>query len=93
MNIHFMSRFTPSAPMHPGWRFFNSSSNKVFAAPENASMTKMDITSLAMVMAPNILRCHGEADPRLIFENTRKEMILVLTLIKHMDTSFMEGII
>lgn len=43
-------------------------------------------------MAPNCLRCESE-DPRIIFENTRKEMQFLKTLITHMDTSFMEGII
>lgn len=51
----------------------------------------MDINNLAMVMAPNCLRCESE-DPRVIFENTRKEMQFLRTLIKHMDTNFMEGI-
>ena len=52
----------------------------------------MDINNLAMVMAPNVLRCQAE-DPRIIFENTRKEMFLVRALIEQMDTSFMEGIL
>ncbi|CAE1321700.1 ARHGAP39 [Acanthosepion pharaonis] len=30
---------------------------QVFAAPENAAVTKMDVNNLAMVMAPNCLRC------------------------------------
>ena len=65
---------------------------QVFAAPENCCLTKMDINNLAMVMAPNVLRCQAE-DPRIIFENTRKEMFLVRALIEQMDTSFMEGIL
>ena len=64
----------------------------MFAAPENAAVTKMDVNSLAMVMAPNCLRCESD-DPRIIFENTRKEMTFVRTLIQHMDTSFMEGVV
>lgn len=52
----------------------------------------MDINNLAMVMAPNCLRCESN-DPRIIFENTRKEMQFIRTLIKHMDTNFMEGVI
>ena len=36
---------------------------QVFAAPENACMTKMDVNNLAMVMAPNVLRCEAD-DPR-----------------------------
>ncbi|XP_067654660.1 rho GTPase-activating protein 39-like isoform X1 [Haliotis asinina] len=65
---------------------------QVFAAPENASVTKMDVNNLAMVMAPNCLRCESD-DPRIIFENTRKEMGFLRTLIQHLDTSFMEGIV
>ena len=64
---------------------------QVFAAPENASVTKMDVNNLAMVMAPNCLRCECE-DPKTIFENTRKEMGFIRTLIQNLDTSFMEGI-
>ncbi|XP_053384441.1 rho GTPase-activating protein 39-like isoform X3 [Mercenaria mercenaria] len=64
---------------------------QVFAAPENALVTKMDVNNLAMVMAPNCLRCESQ-DPRIIFENTRKEMGFIRTLIQNLDTSFMEGI-
>ena len=65
---------------------------QVFAAEENAAITKMDVNNLAMVMAPNCLRCESE-DPRIIFENTRKEMAFIRTLIQSLDTSFMEGVI
>ncbi|KAK6190447.1 hypothetical protein SNE40_002312 [Patella caerulea] len=65
---------------------------QVFAAVENASVTKMDVNNLAMVMAPNCLRCESE-DPKIIFENTRKEMGFLRTLIQHLDTSFMEGVV
>ncbi|GFS04573.1 rho GTPase-activating protein 39 [Elysia marginata] len=64
---------------------------QVFAASENAGVTKMDVNNLAMVMAPNCLRCESD-DPRVIFENTRKEMGFIRTLIQSLDTSFMEGI-
>lgn len=65
---------------------------QVFAAAENAIVTKMDVNNLAMVMAPNCLRCESP-DPRIIFENTRKEMGFLRTLIQSLDTSFMEGIV
>jgi hypothetical protein len=65
---------------------------QVFAAPENAAVTKMDANNLAMVMAPNCLRCESD-DPNVIFENTRKEMAFVRVLIQNLDTSFMDGII
>ena len=64
---------------------------QVFAAPENANVTKMDANNLAMVMAPNCLRCESD-DPKVIFENTRKEMAFIRTLIQNLDTSFMEGV-
>jgi len=65
---------------------------QVFAAAENATITKMDASNLAMVMAPNCLRCESD-DPNLIFENTRKEMAFVRILIVNMDTSFMDGLL
>lgn len=57
-----------------------------FCRPENVSMTKMDVNNLSMIMAPNCLRCLS-SDPRVIFENTRKEMGFMRTLIVHLDTS------
>ncbi|XP_076860573.1 rho GTPase-activating protein 39 isoform X2 [Brachyhypopomus gauderio] len=65
---------------------------QVFAQPSNVSVTKMDVNNLAMVMAPNCLRCQSD-DPRVIFENTRKEMAFLRMLIVHLDTSFIEGIV
>ncbi|KAJ8360815.1 hypothetical protein SKAU_G00173400 [Synaphobranchus kaupii] len=65
---------------------------QVFAQPVNVSKTKMDVNNLAMVMAPNCLRCQSD-DPRVIFENTRKEMSFLRLLIIHLDTSFISGII
>ncbi|XP_052425568.1 rho GTPase-activating protein 39 isoform X1 [Carassius gibelio] len=63
---------------------------QVFAQPANVAVTKMDVNNLAMVMAPNCLRCQSD-DPRVIFENTRKEMSFLRMLIVHLDTSFIEG--
>ncbi|XP_069133981.1 rho GTPase-activating protein 39-like isoform X7 [Argopecten irradians] len=65
---------------------------QVFAAEENSKTTKMDVNNLAMVMAPNCLRCES-VEPSVIFENTRKEMGFIRTLIQNLDTSFMEGIV
>ncbi|XP_018612222.1 rho GTPase-activating protein 39 [Scleropages formosus] len=64
---------------------------QVFAQPVNVSKTKMDVNNLAMVMAPNCLRCQSD-DPRVIFENTRKEMSFLRMLIVHLDTSFVKGL-
>ncbi|KAM9759418.1 rho GTPase-activating protein 39 isoform 1-T1 [Menidia menidia] len=65
---------------------------QVFAQPSNVAITKMDVNNLAMVMAPNCLRCQSD-DPRIIFENTRKEMSFLRMLIVHLDTSFVEGVV
>lgn len=65
---------------------------QVFAQPANVSVTKMDVNNLAMVMAPNCLRCQSD-DPLIIFENTRKEMSFLRMLIVHLDTSFIEGVV
>ncbi|TRY54065.1 hypothetical protein DNTS_034494, partial [Danionella cerebrum] len=65
---------------------------QVFAQPVNVSRTKMDVNNLAMVMAPNCLRCQSD-DPRIIFENTRKEMSFLRILIVHLDTTFIKGFI
>ncbi|XP_048464369.1 rho GTPase-activating protein 39 [Rhincodon typus] len=62
---------------------------QIFAQPVNVSKTKMDVNNLAMVMAPNCLRCQSD-DPRIIFENTRKEMSFIRLLIVHLDTSFIK---
>lgn len=51
----------------------------------------MDVCNLAMVMAPNVLRC-GSDDPRVIFDNARREMTFLKTLIVHYDTSFIHSI-
>ncbi|VDP10521.1 unnamed protein product [Soboliphyme baturini] len=59
---------------------------------ENVQYTKMDSSNLAMVMAPNCLRCQSD-DPSVIFENTRKEMTFLRTLMENLDTSFMEGVL
>ncbi|GLH09051.1 Rho GTPase-activating protein 92B [Gryllus bimaculatus] len=64
---------------------------QIFARTEVVQITKMDASNLAMVMAPNCLRCTSE-DPRIIFENARKEMGFIRTLIQSLDTSFMEGV-
>ncbi|XP_029287716.1 rho GTPase-activating protein 39 isoform X1 [Cottoperca gobio] len=65
---------------------------QVFAQPSNVAITKMDVNNLAMVMAPNCLRCQSD-DPRIIFENTRKEMSFLRMLIVHLETSFIEGVV
>ncbi|XP_015263716.1 PREDICTED: rho GTPase-activating protein 39-like [Gekko japonicus] len=65
---------------------------QIFSQPANVGKTKMDVNNLAMVMAPNCLRCQSD-DPRVIFENTRKEMSFLRMLIVHLDTSFIKGMV
>jgi hypothetical protein len=67
-------------------------SMQIFSQTEVSSVTKMDASNLAMVMAPNCLRCNA-SDPKVIFDNARKEMAFIRTLIQHLDTSFMEGVV
>ncbi|XP_043651485.1 hornerin [Drosophila teissieri] len=63
-----------------------------FAIPEVVSCTKMDSSNLAMVFAPNCLRCTSE-DPKVILENARKEMSFMRTLIQHMDTTHVANLV
>jgi Rho GTPase-activating protein 39 len=65
---------------------------KVFAAPINVAITKMDASNLSMIMAPNCLRCKSN-DPKTIIENTKKEMKFIKTLIQSLDTTSVQGII
>jgi len=64
---------------------------QVFAEPHYIEKTKMDASNLAMVWAPNCLRCQSDI-PKVIFENTRKEMSYIRTLIQNLDTSWIEGV-
>lgn len=59
---------------------------------EVVAKTKMDTSNLAMVIAPNILRCESE-DPRVIFENTRREMSFLKVLIINYDTTFIQNVL
>ena len=60
--------------------------------PEVSSISKMDANNLAMVWAPNCLRCPSD-DPMQIFENARKEMTFIRTLIQNLETSFVQDIV
>lgn len=63
-----------------------------FAQPDIVANTKMDSSNLAMVFAPNCLRCTSQ-DPKVILENARKEMAFMRTLITNMDTSSVADIV
>ena len=73
---------------------------QVFSAKQNVDFTKMDENNLSMVWAPNILRAppnintiSNSPNASLIFENTRKEMTFIRTLIQYLDTSYIRGVI
>lgn len=57
---------------------------KNFVTAENIALTKMGLENIAMVWAPNFLRCPSD-DYTLIFQNTRKEMAFLRLLLKHLD--------
>ena len=59
---------------------------------ENVAMTKMDVNNIAMVWAPNCLRCESN-DPLDVFENARKEMAFLKILIQNLDTSFVDAVL
>jgi len=48
-------------------------------------MTKMTVNNLAMVFAPNFLRCPSD-NPQTIFENAKLEQNFVRNLILHLNT-------
>lgn len=70
---------------------------QTLSAPACVRMTKMDDCNLSMVWAPNLLRpaavTEATLDAAQLFENTRKEMCFVRTLVQQLDTSFVDGVI
>ncbi|ALC46867.1 RhoGAP93B [Drosophila busckii] len=63
-----------------------------FSNSDVVSCTKMDSSNLAMVFAPNCLRCTSD-DPKVILENARKEMSFIHVLIQHMDTTHVANLV
>ncbi|KAI8925684.1 Rho GTPase activation protein [Entophlyctis helioformis] len=53
---------------------------KIIAEPQNQPFTKMNVSNLAMVFAPNFLRCPSD-NPATIFENTKFEQAFLRILI------------
>jgi hypothetical protein len=70
---------------HVGGFFFQTVGN-----PTNQSATKMNFDNLAMVWAPNFLRCPSE-DPMVIFNNTKREMSFVRLLVLELNTDEVAG--
>ena len=69
---------------------------QVFCAKQNVELTKMDSNNVSMVWAPNLIRQQKNnlpTDPSEIFDNTRREMSFIRTLIQSLDTNFIQGII
>ncbi|XP_074600943.1 myTH4 and RhoGAP_KIAA1688 domain-containing protein RhoGAP93B isoform X2 [Brevipalpus obovatus] len=70
---------------------------QVFSAKQNVENTKMDENNLSMIWSPNVLRPPPDGqnaqNPSVIFENTRKEMTFIRTLIQFLDTSYIHGIL
>jgi len=64
----------------------------VFALPENVAVTKMDISNIAMVWAPNCLRCESE-DPVVVLESTRSAMAFLRALLEFLDTSYVDAVL
>ena len=64
----------------------------MFALPDNVAVTKMDVSNIAMIWAPNCLRSES-TDPLVVFENTRKEMSFMRLLIQNLDTSFIDTVL
>ncbi|XP_043206296.1 rho GTPase-activating protein 39-like isoform X2 [Amphibalanus amphitrite] len=65
---------------------------QLFSQPDVVQQTKMDASNLAMVFAPNVLRCRS-LESHVVLENARKAMAVMKTLIQHMDTKCMEGVV
>ena len=53
---------------------------QIVAEPTNQGATKMTVNNLAMVFAPNFLRCPSD-NPQVIFENTKYEQSFLKQLI------------
>merc|ERR1711974_396229 len=54
------------------------------ALPEHQEKNKMSTNNLAMVFAPNFLRCPSE-DPQIIFENTKYEQAWLRALLNGIE--------
>ncbi|KAI9285037.1 Rho GTPase activation protein, partial [Umbelopsis sp. AD052] len=55
-----------------------------FTAPESTQLTRMNVNNLAMVFAPNFLRCPYDSLTR-VFENSKWEQAFLRTLIENTE--------
>ena len=51
---------------------------------DHSEKNKMSLPNLAMVFAPNFLRC-PDPNPQVIFENTKYEKEWLLRLLEHVE--------
>lgn len=77
----------PSPPLLPPYSPSPSLSllSQHFTTPDSMSCTKMGLEDIAMVWAPNILRCPSD-DHKLVAQNAKKEMAFLCLLLKYLDT-------
>jgi len=52
----------------------------------------MDVNNIAMVWAPNCLRCESD-DPTVVLENTRREITFLRMLLETLDTSYIDTVL
>lgn len=79
----FSTTFVLLLLLHPLFSLPSSLQN--FTPPEVVDRTKMGVENISMVWAPNFLRCPSD-DHTLIFQNARREMSFLRTLLKHLNT-------
>jgi len=57
---------------------------QIVADPENQKKTKMTVNNLAMIFAPNFLRCESDLDATTMINNAKIEQDYVKNLILHL---------
>ncbi len=57
---------------------------QVVGDPENQGRTKMSVSNLAIVFAPNVLRCPND-NPYIILQNAKKEQHFVKLIVNYLD--------